>query len=141
MRRWPAVLLLAVAACGGGSSAKSDQARSIASSAGLPNDVADFFALAASGLDATYRVTFTTKDASGQPLQITTTRRSPNVRIDSFHADGTIDSTISTGGRSYQCTKAANKWDCGELGDVSSTGGMFDPTAAKDLAAKFTQRA
>ena len=145
MRRLLAVVLLGVAACSGHTQTKADQARSIAEKAGLAPDVASFFALAASGGEATYRSTLSTKDASGQPVQITTTQRRPDVRFDTFHADGTIDSTISTGGRSYQCTMAANHWDCGELGTSVaaqlSSGAIFGASAVTNALGQFEQRA
>src|SRR4029077_12037559 len=122
VRRCLAILLLAAIACGGSGRTTEEQGRSIASAAGLPADVSDFFARAAAGLNATYRVTLATKDASGQALQLTTTQRQPDARFDSFNADGTIDSTISVGGKSYQCTMANGRWDCGELGANQSGG-------------------
>ena len=80
--------LVAIAACGGGSPSKADQGRSIAEGAGLPKDVAAFFALASSGVDATYRLTVQTVDTAGKPLQLTTTQRLPDARVDTFNADG-----------------------------------------------------
>src|SRR3954469_15026150 len=92
VQRWLAVLVLTgltCMACGGGGQSTSEQGRSIAETAGLAKDVADFFALATTGLTATYRVTLQTQDSSGQPLQLTTTQRLPDARFDAFHADGT----------------------------------------------------
>lgn len=141
MRRWLGLLLLAALACGGGGPSASDQGRSIAQAAGLSKDVADFFALATSGLQATYRVTLQTKDSSGQPLQLTTTQRPPDARFDAFNADGTIDSTIATGGKSYQCTMQANRWDCGELGISAPSGQVFGGDAVKSAIDAFRSRA
>lgn len=142
MRRCLLVVVLGVAACGGQAPTKADQGRSIAEQAGLAPDVASFFSLAASGANATYRATVDTKDANGNPLQVTTTRRPPDTRLDTFHADGTVDSTISVDGRSYQCTMAANHWDCGELGVSPSTSvQVFNPTAVQSAIDRFRQRA
>jgi hypothetical protein len=136
------VLLLGVAACGGSSQTKADQGRSIAEQAGFAPDVANFFSLAASGANATYRETIETTDATGKPLQVTTTQRPPDTRFDTFHADGSVDSTISVGGRNYQCTMAANHWDCGELGVAqSSSAQVFSPSAVQSAIDGFRQRA
>lgn len=135
------MVLLVVAACGGNGPSKEDQARSIAQQAGLSPEVAEFFALASSGLTATYRSTVDTKDAKGQPLQITTTQRPPDARFDAFHADGTIDSTILTGGQSYQCTMANSHWDCGALGTKAATGNVFGPDTVKAAIDRFKDRA
>jgi hypothetical protein len=142
VRRWLLIVLAAAAACGGNSQTKADQGRSIAEQAGLPKEVTDFFALAASGTTATYRSTIETTDANGKPLQVTTTQRPPDRRFDTFHADGTIDSTISVGGRSYQCAMAANHWDCGELARKPSTDSeVFGPTAVQGAIDGFRSRA
>jgi hypothetical protein len=133
---------MATTACGGHSTTKADQGRSIAEQAGLAPEVASFFALAASGATATYRSTVQTTESNGNPLQVTTTERPPDSRFDAFHADGTIDSTIAVGGHSYQCTMAANHWDCGELGVAgSTTGQVFSPSVVQGAIDKFRERA
>jgi hypothetical protein len=140
--RWLLVVLVVAAACGGNSQTKADQGRSIAEAAGLSKDVTDFFALAASGTNATYRSTIETTDTTGKPLQVTTTQRPPDHRFDTFHADGTIDSTISVGGHSFQCAMTANHWDCGELGRKPSTDSeVFGPTAVQGAIDGFRKRA
>ncbi|MEY2459051.1 MAG: hypothetical protein QOG30_881 [Acidimicrobiaceae bacterium] len=136
-----AVVLVALTACGGSPQTKADQGRSIAEQAGLAPDVATFFSLTASGANATYRETIETADSAGKPVQVTTTQRPPDTRVDVFHADGTIDSTIAVGGRSYQCTMAASRWDCGELGASPSSGAqVFDTKAVQNAIATFRQR-
>jgi len=138
---WLPVVILGVAACGGSSQTKADQGRSIAEQAGLAPDVATFFSLAASGANATYRETIETTDTTGKPLQVTTTHRPPDTRVDTFSADGTVDSTIVVGGRSYQCTMAANHWDCGELGASQPTNTqVFNPSAVQNAIDGFRQR-
>jgi hypothetical protein len=142
VRRVLVVVLLGVAACGGHTQTKAEQGRSIAEQAGLAPDVAAFFALAASGANATYRVTIGTVDAKGQAVQVTTTQRPPNTRLDVFNSDGTVDSTITLGPSRYQCTMAASRWDCGELGVSSSSGSqVFDPAAVQRSINVFRQRA
>jgi hypothetical protein len=142
VRRWLLVVLVVAAGCGGHSQTKADQGRSIADAAGLAKDVSDFFALAASGTSATYRSTIETTDTSGKRLQVTTTQRPPDVRFDTFHADGTIDSTIVVGGHSYQCAMAANHWDCGELSRPASTASeVFGPAAVQAAIDGFRSRA
>ena len=134
--------MLALAACSSHGESKADQGRSIADAAGLPKEVADFFALAASGTQATYRVSLNTTDAAGNKLQVTTTQRPPDVRVDSFQADGTIDSTLALQGHRYECTMAANQWQCGDLGVASSSGDeVFGATAVQLAVDRFKQRA
>jgi hypothetical protein len=137
-----AVVVFGVAACGGSSQTKADQGRAIAEKAGLAPDVARFFSLAASGANASYRETIETTDATGKPVQVTRTQRPPDTRFDTFNADGSVDSTIAVSGRSYQCTMAANHWDCGELGASSSPGAqVFSPSAVQAAIERFRQRA
>jgi hypothetical protein len=143
VQRWLAgVIVVALAACGGGGASKAEQGRSIAEQAGLPKDVADFFALAATGTEATYRVSLDTTDAKGAKLQVTTTQRPPDVRVDTFHADGTIDATLSVNGHRYECTRAADQWQCGDLGPSSSSSDEAFGASTVQLAIdQFRQRA
>lgn len=135
-------LVLGLAACGGGGPSKTDQARSVAEQAGLPNDVAEFFALAAKGTQATYRVSLDSTDANGAKLQVTTTQRPPDVRVDTFHADGTIDATFSVRGQRSECTRANDKWQCGDLGPASSSSDdVFGASAVSLAIDRFRQRA
>jgi hypothetical protein len=135
------VVVLGLVACGGHTGTKADQGRSIADEAGLAPDVATFFGLAASAATATYRVTIDTTDSKGQPLQVTTTQQPPNIRFDVFHADGTVDSTLTLGPTRYQCTMAANHWDCGELGAAAPGGAqVFDPAVVQRAIDAFRQR-
>jgi hypothetical protein len=137
-----ALALATLTACGGGGATKAEQGRSIAEQAGLPKEVADFFALAAAGTQATYRVSLETTDPKGAKLQVTTTQRPPDVRVDTFHSDGTIDSTLSVEGRRYQCTKAGDQWQCGDLGPGAETNNeVFDPAAVQRAIDGFRQRA
>ena len=142
VRRCLVLLILGVAACGGSAQTKADQGRSIAEQAGLAPDVATFFSLATSGAQATYRSTIETTDTTGKPLQVTTTQRPPDTRFDVFHADGTVDSTITVDGHSYQCTMTANHWDCGDLGPAPLTSAqVFSPAAVQKAIDSFRQRA
>lgn len=142
VRRYLVVVLLAATACGGHTLTKADQGRSIAEQAGLAPEVVDFFALATSGTTAVYRSTVETTDTTGQPLQLTTTQRPPDSRFDTFHADGTVDSTITISGHSYQCTMAANHWDCGDLGVTPAANGqVFNPTVVQSASDRFRARA
>jgi hypothetical protein len=136
------VVLLSVVACGAHTQTKADQGRSIAEQAGLSADVAAFFSLAVSGANATYRATIETTDTTGQPVQVTTTQRPPDARFDTFHADGTVDSTIAVGGQRYQCTMAGGHWDCGELGtSPSSSAQVFNPSTVQRAIDQFEHRA
>jgi|GEM_PF-1982986 len=118
-----AVLVIAAVASGCGSNrpSRAEQNRSIAREAGLAPEVADVFALAANGETATYTEAVTTVDTNGKPVQITTVQRPPDRRVDVFNADGTIDATITRDGRSYQCTRANEVWQCGELGPATTS--------------------
>lgn len=136
------VTLCGVAACGGQPQTKADQGKAIAEQAGLAPDVASFFALATAGTTATYRATVQTTDTTGKPLQLTTTQRPPDSRFDAFHADNTVDSTITVSGHSYQCTMAANHWDCGDLGVTPTTSAqVFNPTIVNSAIGRFRSRA
>jgi len=87
-------------------------------------------------------VSLDTTDAAGNKLQVTTTQRPPDVRVDTFHADGTIDSTLALEGHRYQCTMAANQWQCGDLGISSSNNDeVFGATAVQLAIDRFKQRA
>jgi hypothetical protein len=130
------------AACGGSGTSREAQNRSIAQDAGLPAPVGDFFALAARGADATYTESVQTNDAKGNSVQITTTQRPPDRRLDVFNADGTIDATIATGGKTYQCTQTAGTWMCGELGPApSSSGGVLATDIVQRAVDEFRARA
>jgi hypothetical protein len=138
-----AVLLL-VGGCGSSGPTRADQGRSIAEDAGLPKDVADFYASATAQPTAAFRVVYDLADKDGKPSQVTLTQKPPQRRVDVFHADGSIDSTIATDGRSYQCTMTGATWQCGELGtDPSATpsNGVLDPDALRRSADAVRARA
>ena len=133
---------LCVGACSGHTATRADQGRSVAEQAGLPKDVADFFALATGAGDATYTLTVTTTDATGKPVQITTTQKPPDRRVDVFNADGTIDTTIATRGQNVQCTKTGDAWQCGPLGPTPvAPAGVFDPQTLTSAIDGFKARA
>lgn len=135
-------MVLTLAACGGSSASKSDQGRSIAEGAGLPTEVADFFALAATGARTTYQVSLVTTDAAGNKLQVTTSQRPPDVRVDTFRADGSIDASLALAGHRYQCTMTAGQWQCGDLGVSSSNPDeVFGATTVQLAIERFKQRA
>jgi hypothetical protein len=135
-----AVALLA-AGCSSDGSSRADQGRSIASEAGLAPDVADFFATATATDHGDYRLSYASTDSDNQPLQITITSRGADNRIDLFHADGTIDSTIRLGGTTYQCTKTS-EWQCGAVETGSATaGGVFDPDTVRHALDQLRLRA
>ena len=137
-------VLLAVGACSSAGQTKADQGRSIAEGAGLPKDVADFFASATAPPSAAYRVSYDVADQQGKSSQVTLTQMPPKRRVDVFHADGTIDSTIASGGRSYQCTKTGATWQCGDLGTDPSrelANGVLDTDALRAAADRLRERA
>jgi hypothetical protein len=138
------VALLVVGACSSNGPTKADQGRSIAEGAGLPEDVADFFASATAPASAAYRVSYDVADQQGKSSQVTVTQKPPQRRVDVFHADGSIDSTLASGGRSYQCTKTGATWQCGDLGaDPSSqlANGVLDTDALRAAADRLRERA
>src|SRR3954463_8279413 len=62
--------VLAAAACSSSGQTKSDQGRSIAEDAGLPEDVADFFATATAPPTTAFRVVYEISDKDGKPSQV-----------------------------------------------------------------------
>jgi hypothetical protein len=137
-----AALLLSAAllACSD-SPTRTDQARQIASSAGLATDVADFIATATAGGNGIYAVTYHTTATDGSAQQITVTQQPPDRRVDIYGADGTIDSTIRTGGTSYQCTKG-QAWTCAALGDqTADPNGVLDAKTVTAAIEQLTSRA
>ncbi|MEY2463032.1 MAG: hypothetical protein QOH64_1170 [Acidimicrobiaceae bacterium] len=141
----PALLVvITLAACGSSGPDRAGQGRAIAEGAGLPKDVADFFAAAAAPAASAFRVAYDSNDQQGKPSQLTLTQKPPQRRVDVFHPDGSIDSTIATGGRSYQCTMTGSTWECGALGTDPApqlAGGVFDPDAVRKATEAFRQRA
>jgi hypothetical protein len=138
------VALLVVGACSSSGPSKADQGRSIAESAGLPKDVADFFAAATKAPTAAFRVSYDLTDANGKPSQVTLTQQEPKRRLDVFHADGTIDSTIGTGAHNVQCTKTGDTWQCGDLGGdpgAKQANGVLDPDALRAATDRLRERA
>ena len=136
--------VFAVGACSSGGPTKADQGRSIAEDAGLPSDVADFFAAATTASTAAFRVAYDITDPDGKPSQVTLTQQPPKRRVDVFHADGTVDSTIGTGARNVQCTKTGDTWQCGDLGGTvgsQPTDGILDPNALRTAADRLRERA
>jgi hypothetical protein len=134
----------AVGACSSGAPTKADQGRSIAEDAGLPKDVADFFASAVSPAGGGFRVVYDITDTDGKPSQVTLTQQEPKRRVDVFHADGTIDSTIGTGARNVQCTKTGDTWQCGNLeGAIGAqpSNGVLDTNALSAAAERLRERA
>jgi hypothetical protein len=120
---------------------RTDQARQIASSAGLAADVADFVATATAGGDGVYAVTYHTTAADGSAQQITVTQQPPDRRVDIYLADGTIDSTIRTRGTSYQCTKG-QAWTCAALADqTTEPDGILDQKTVNAAIEQLTARA
>lgn len=142
------LLTVVAAACSSSAPSRADQGRSIASAAGLRDDVGEVFALALQGASATYTVTYTTKDSAGNEVQLTVTQRPPDRRIDDFRPDGTIESTFRLGSVAYQCTKQPGNdgaWTCGALAtDTGGGGSSTDPLSPDTLRAaiaNFSQRA
>lgn len=144
MGRGPAVIraglaglavIVLLGACGSAGPNRADQGRSIAESAGLPEDVGQFLALVLAGRTATFAVTYSTADRSGAPIQMTLTQQPPNRRVDVIRADGTVDTTLRTPSGAYQCTKD-QQWSCGTLGaSTSAGGGPSDPLSEVALSA------
>lgn len=126
--------LAALAGCGNDApsagEARAEDARQAAEDAGLPDGVADLLADAAAAVDRTYRVAY---DVDGG--RVVVTQRPPDRRVDVVAADGTVDSTISVGGRVHACTDPAGDepWRCERLADAPAEGG-FDADAVADLA-------
>jgi hypothetical protein len=137
------VVVAFAAGCSSDGADRAEQNSSIAEQAGLPKDVADFFALTAKSTDATYKVSVKTTDKAGSPVQITTSQRPPDRRIDVFSADGTIDATIATGGDTFQCTQLSGQWQCGQLDVVNSEddSDVLGADTVRQAAERFQRRA
>ncbi|MGH9184484.1 MAG: hypothetical protein ACRD0U_01495 [Acidimicrobiales bacterium] len=137
---------VAAAACNGGDGGsdratgrRADQARQAAAEAGLDDDVQEILALAASGLDATYQVTFeTTGEGEGESAQLVVSQRPPDRRLDLIGADGATATSLFVDDAAYQCSKPADgEWECvATAADTgSSAPGVFDEdTLASTIA-------
>lgn len=82
---------------------RAEQARQAGHDAGLPADVADFLALAASGVDATYQVTYPSSEATDD---VVVASAPPHLRVDVVRADQVIRTELATDDGSYRCERA-----------------------------------
>ena len=150
VRRSPVAVVAAVAAvaglglgaCGGddGSAAdqRAQQARDAATEAGLPDEVADVLALAASAVDATYHVAYDlAADGSTPARRVAVTQRGADRRIDVVTGD-TTDATILVDGSTYQCRQAEGSWSCATVVDAAPPTGAFDPAAVAQATEALT---
>jgi hypothetical protein len=134
----------AVGACSSSGPTKAEQGRAVAESAGLPEDVADFFEAATATPSAPFRVSYDLTDDQGKTSQLTVTQQPPKRRVDVFHPDGTIDSTIGTGAENVQCTKTGETWRCGNLGvdpARQQSDGVLDADALRRATDRIRERA
>lgn len=102
------LLIVTVAAgCGGDDPSvgdqRADQARQAGLDAGLPEDVADFLALAARGVDATYQVTYPSTEATDD---LVIASQPPRLRVDVVRGDQVIRTELATDDGSYRCERA-----------------------------------
>ncbi|MGI8662943.1 MAG: hypothetical protein ACR2LQ_06995 [Acidimicrobiales bacterium] len=140
-RRAGLTLLASLLAACSSTTTRADQGKAIASSAGLGADVADLLALAISGSDGTFVVTYKTTATDGTDQQVTITQSPPNRRVDVYLASGTLESTIRAGDVSYQCTKT-EAWTCAALG-AQGPGGedrVLDPKTVTAAIEQLTRR-
>jgi hypothetical protein len=139
--RWPVLVVVAaaLAGCGDGGDdpgdARAEQVRDAALEAGLDGDVADVLATAARAADATYTVTY---DVDGGTVVVT--QRPPDRRIEVTSADGGVDATITTGGRTVACSDPPGDPPvaCEDIGQARP-GGAFDEDAVAAFTAALTE--
>jgi hypothetical protein len=95
---------------------RAEQARQVATQAGLPTDVADFLALAASAGAAT----FTADYELGAAGRSHVAQRPPNRAVQVTTSDGTVSRFVATAAGSFSCRRATGRWSC-------TTGGSAPP--------------
>jgi hypothetical protein len=129
-----AALLAAVAfaACGddgGGGPDRVGQLRAAAIDAGLPPEVADVFALAAQGDEATFQVTYAGDDGA----RIVVSQAPPDRRIDVVQGELVLSSRVLRDGVGYRCeTDTSEGAEAGALscergaGSLADVGGFTD---------------
>lgn len=121
---------------------RAEQASDAARQAGLDDEVADVIALAASSVDAIYRVAYDQSPAAdGGATRVVLTQRPPQLRVDTIEPDGDTTSLIRDGNDSYQCRQTAGSWRCHELGADPGELGAIDPEAVAAVVESLTERA
>jgi hypothetical protein len=116
--------LLALPACGddGGSVAdeRADQVRAAAEKAGLPDDVADVLALAATGALATFQVAY----AGTEGARLVVSQAPPDHRVDVITA-GVVESRVLRDGTAYRCEREADALRCTRAAGALERPGTF----------------
>jgi hypothetical protein len=113
-----AAMALSLNACGDGGGSGDDrpgQARDVGRDAGLPDEVQRFLALAATGLQSTFQVTYESTSPGGAG-RVVVTQRPPDRRVDIEGATGAVDTTMVVDGATYQCSRSTGgEWRCLEV--------------------------
>lgn len=134
------VLFALAAACGDDEPTvgeqRADQARQAALDAGLPDDVADFLALAASNVDATYQVTYPSSEATDD---VVVASSPPNLRVDVMRGDTVVRTDVATADGSFRCDRdsADAPLQCDESALRPSAPNAFDDDAIAALVASL----
>jgi hypothetical protein len=117
---------------------RADQARSVASQAGLGPAVQDFLARAAAASATTYTVVYD----QGAGEQTTVMARPPDHRIDAQGVSGadSLDRVIVQATTTYSCHRGGGRWTC-QRGDNAAPAGPFTPDAVTQTIAGLVQLA
>lgn len=86
---------------------RADQVRDVAERAGLPGEVGDVLALAATGIDATFQVTYTGEGGS----TLVVYQDPPNRRVDIVAGGRVVESSLFRGAVAYRCTRSGDDAD------------------------------
>lgn len=129
---------LVLGACGEGTDARvgdvrADQARTAALDAGLDDDVADFLALAARGVTATYQATYPGQDGASQILVAS---RPPDRRVDVLVEGEIVESNLVLDGKSFDCPRDPEEdaiVTCTRTDALVESPGLFTESAIDDL--------
>lgn len=130
-----AVAALALASCGDDTSVgdeRADQARQAGIEAGLPDDVVDFLALAASGVDATYQVTYPSTEATDD---VVVASQPPRLRVDIVRGEQVIRTELATDDGSFRCERAdeSSPLECESTTVVPQAPHALDASTVEEL--------
>lgn len=118
----------ALAGCGGDDPSASDrrqeQVADAAEAAGLPEDVTDFLADVAAGVDGTYRVAYDVADPSGATQRLTVTQAPPDRRVEVDRPEGPDTVTIGGEEGTHECRRPADDqpYTCEQVAGAGSEG-------------------
>jgi hypothetical protein len=131
--------VLAPAACGddGDPTAthRAGQVRAAALDAGVPDDVADLLALAASASGATFQVTYRGDDGA----ELVVSQRPPDRRVDVVASGEVVQSRVARGSTTYRCDPLDGALRCRRDGGSWRGPGAFSERALDELLEALTR--